>query len=194
MTRAELDYGRHPFRITWAGYNPGNERMYEREDKTHTSLQRLINPEAFIKAGMFYVKRWIWTPEKELCLDENNKLQKGDIYYDVTFGKGNYSFNDVRNGHRALAKLASRDDKVSMLIGITWLNEFAKRWGWTTAFPIETHHQSAGIQEMIRVGDLTLKSLTGESIADKAKKAVKSKNFTPVLTYITKEDLMSRYG
>lgn len=193
MVRTELNYGRHPFRVTWAGYSPGNERMYEREDKVRTSLQRLINPEAFIKAGMFYVKRWIWTPEKELCLDENHNLQKGDIYYDVTFGRGNYLFNDVRNGHRALAKLASRDDKVSILIGITWLNEFAKRWGWTTAFPIETHHQSAGIQGMVKVGDLILKSLTGESIADKAKKAVKSKNFTPVLIYMTKKDLMSRY-
>ena len=175
MTRAELDYGRHPFRITWAGYNPGNERMYEREDKTSTSLQRLINPEAFIKAEMFYVKRWIWTPEKELCLDENNKLQKGDIYYDVTFGKGNYSFNDVRDGHKAL------EDKV---------------FDYTICFEVLDHIKSPimAIQEMIRVGDLTLKSLTGESIADKAKKAVKSKNFTPVLTYITKEDLMSRYG
>lgn len=194
MTRAELARGKHPFRITWSGYRLGEEKMYEDEDRTRFSLQRLLNPEAYKYAGIFYVRRWIWTPEKEFRFDENHGLQKGDVYYDVTFPRGKYSFKDIKDGHKALAKLASKDDKVSMIIGITWLNKFAKRWGWTTSVPLKALLQAAEIQEMVRPSNLKNKSLDENSIADQTRRAVTSRDFTPVLTFMTKHDLIKRYG
>lgn len=129
----KYDLGRSPFLVTWSGYNPGNEKLWSEQDKRILPGKKFINPEGFKRAGIFYTNRWIYTGAQPFKLGEQQFIFPGDVYYNVSIFPGSYSFKDVHEGHKKLVNLTDRDNRVSLLTGITWIGDAVKRWGWQIA-------------------------------------------------------------
>lgn len=125
-----FDFGKHSFDVTWKGFNPGNENLFPAETKIHRAITGPLNPEAVLKVGELYLRRWIWVSDESFVLGPQAQVGRGQIYYDASLGEGFYELADITKSLQGVTKLISKDERVEWVLGYTWIPRAVSRFGF----------------------------------------------------------------